>query len=285
MTVQQHTILPVDRFITVSDFTLHYLEWGTPTNPPLLLLHGGSAHAHWWDHIAGDLAREYRVVALDLRGHGDSTWMTPPAYEIEDYVADLEGVIAELGLASLSLLGHSLGGFIALTYASAHAETLRALVVVDMGLRLRQSRRLRLLSRLPAPIYQDEADLLNRFRLLPTDTRATSALLRSLARHSVRSLEDGRLTLKFDRATLTREPRDLASRLPRITCSALFLRGSDSQNLPAARLAELVTLCPRAHGLDIPGAGHHVFLDNPAAFLGAVRSFLNDTREELRCKT
>ena len=285
MTAQQHTILPVDRFITVSDFTLHYLEWGTPTNPPLLLLHGGSAHAHWWDHIAGDLAREYRVVALDLRGHGDSTWMTPPAYEIEDYVADLEGAVAELGLASLSLLGHSLGGFIALTYASAHAEMLRALVVVDIGLRLRQSRRLRLLSRLPAPIYQDEADLLDRFRLLPTDTRATSALLRSLARHSVRSLEDGRLTLKFDRATLIREPRDLAARLPRITCPALFLRGSDSQNLSATRLAELVALCPRAHGLDIPGAGHHVFLDNPAAFVGAVRSFLNDTSEELRCKT
>jgi pimeloyl-ACP methyl ester carboxylesterase len=285
MTVQPHTILPLDRFITISDFTLHYLEWGTPTNPPLLLLHGGSAHAHWWDHIAGDLAREYRVVALDLRGHGDSAWTTPPAYEIEDYVADLKEVIVELGLAPLSLLGHSLGGFIALTYASAHAETLRALVVVDMGLRLRQSRRLRLLSWLPAPIYQDEADLLNRFRLLPTDTQASSVLLHHLARHSVRSLEDGRLILKFDRATLTREPRDLASRLPHITCPALFLRGSDSQNLSATRLAELVTLCPRAHGLDIPGAGHHVFLDNPAAFLGAVRSFLNDTPEELRCKT
>jgi len=77
-------------------------------------------------------------------------------------------LIATLGLAPLILVGHSLGGFIALTYAPAHADALRALIVVDMGFRLRQSRRLRLLSRLPAPIYQDEADLLRRFRLLPT---------------------------------------------------------------------------------------------------------------------
>ncbi len=279
------SLAPHSHFIKIREVTLHYWEWGSPTNPPLLLLHGGSAHAHWWDHIAADLARDYRVLALDLRGHGDSAWTTPPAYEIEDYVADLEGVIATLKLAPLSLVGHSLGGFIALTYATANAEALRALVVIDMGFRLRQSRRLRLLSHLPAPIYQDEADLLDRFRLLPMETRTPSALLQHIARCSVCLLEDGRLTLKFDRATLIREPRDLASRLPHLTCPALFLRGSDSQNLSAATLAEMVALCPRARGLDIPDAGHHVFLDNSAAFLGTVRSFLHDTTKERRCKT
>jgi pimeloyl-ACP methyl ester carboxylesterase len=276
--------VPYSRFIKIQGAGLHYLEWGPPTNPPLLLLHGGSAHAHWWDHIAADLARDYRVLALDLRGHGDSAWTTPPAYEIEDYVADLAGVIAALKLAPLLLVGHSLGGFIALTYASANSEALRALVVVDMGFRLRQSRRLRLLSHLPASIYQDETDLLQRFRLLPTETRAPSALLHHIARHSVHPLEDGRLTLKFDRATLIREPHDLASLLPRIACPSLFLRGSDSQTLSAATLAEMVTLCPRARELDIPDAGHHIFLDNSAAFLGALRSFLYDTTEEHRCK-
>jgi pimeloyl-ACP methyl ester carboxylesterase len=264
---------------------LHYLAWGAPTNPPLLLLHGGSAHAHWWDHIAAELAREYWVLALDLRGHGDSAWITPPAYEIADYVADLKDVIATLGLAPLILLGHSLGGFIALTFASTHAEVLRALVVIDMGFRLRQSRRMRFLSHLPPPVYQDEEDLLRRFRLLPPETRAPAPLLHDIARHSVRRLADGRLSLKFDRAVLTREPRDLTAFLPRITCPTLLLRGSESQNLYAATLAEMVALCPCARGLDIPEAGHHVFLDNPAAFLGAVRTFLHDTTEEFTCKT
>ena len=285
MTFHPQPLSACSRVIRVRRTEVHYLAWGTPTNPPLVLLHGGSAHAHWWGHLAAELAREYWVLALDLRGHGDSAWVIPPAYEIEDYVADLEDFIATLGLAPLTLLGHSLGGFIALTYASARAEALRALVVVDVGFRLRQSRRLRLLSHLPAPVYQDEEDLLRRFRLLPPDTRAPTPLLHDMARHSVRRLADGRLSLKFDRATLTREPRDLAAFLPRITCPALFLRGGESQALSAAALAEMVALCPRAQGLAIPEAGHHVFLDNPAAFLGAVRDFLQDTTEEFPCKT
>jgi pimeloyl-ACP methyl ester carboxylesterase len=273
-------LAPNDRFITVRDFTLHYLEWGSPTNPPLLLLHGGSAHAHWWDHIAMDLARDYRVLALDLRGHGDNAWVTPPAYEVEDYVADLEMVVASLGLAPLVLVGHSLGGFIALTYATTHAEMVHALVVVDMGFRLRHSRRLQLLHRLPAPIYQGDAELLRRFRLLPEKTRAAPALLSHIARHSARPLADGRLTLKFDRATFEREPRDLAPLLSRLTCPALFLRGSESRNLSSEMLGEMVALCPQARGLEISDASHHIFLDNPAAFLGAVRGFLPEEKEE-----
>ena len=76
---------PTSRFIRVNGLSLHYLEWGEATNPALILLHGGSAHAHWWDHIAPTLARTYRVLALDLRGHGESAWTHPPAYEIADY--------------------------------------------------------------------------------------------------------------------------------------------------------------------------------------------------------
>jgi pimeloyl-ACP methyl ester carboxylesterase len=83
---------------------LHYLEWGDSTNPPLILLHGGSAHAHWWDHIASALGQDYRVLALDFRGHGDSSWVHPPAYEIEDYVADVAAFVAALKLTSFILL-------------------------------------------------------------------------------------------------------------------------------------------------------------------------------------
>jgi pimeloyl-ACP methyl ester carboxylesterase len=285
MTVHPQFMSPCSRVVRIRQTDLHYCEWGSPTNPPLLLLHGGSAHAHWWDHLAADLARAYRVLALDLRGHGDSAWVTPSAYEIEDYVTDVEAFVSTLGLTPLTLLGHSLGGFIALTYASVHAEALRALIVVDMGFRLRQSRRLRLLSHLPAPVYQDEEDLRRRFRLLPPETRAPSSLLHEIARHSVRRLPDGRLAPKFDRATLIREPRDLTASLSRIACPALFLRGSESQHLSATTLAEMATLCPQARGLDIPDAGHHLFLDNPGAFLHAVRNFLHDTTEEFTCKT
>lgn len=276
---------PRSHLLTVCGIKLHYLEWGLHTNPSLVLIHGGSAHAHWWDHIATELACEYRVLALDLRGHGDSAWATPPAYEITDYVADLEAVITTLGLSPLVLIGHSLGGFIALTYATLHAATLQALVVVDGGFRLPHSRRMRLLSRLPAPVYRDEADLLVRFRLLPEDTYATPALLQHIAWHSVRRLPDGRLTLKFDRASLLRQPCDLSSQLRDIACPTLLLRGSDSRNLPASTLTEMLALCPRAQGREIPAAGHHVFLDNPAIFLQTVHSFLDKEKEGSPCKS
>ena len=140
---------------------------GNPTAPPLVLLHGGAAHAHWWDHLAPLLAEQYHVVALDLRGHGDSSWVVPPAYEIEDYVGDLEEAFAALHLESPVLVGHSLGGFIALTYATRHAATLRGLIVVDMGFRLRSSRTMRFLRNMPSPHYENEDEVLRRFQLFP----------------------------------------------------------------------------------------------------------------------
>ena len=267
---------PRSHFIRVQSTDLHYLEWGSPANPSLVLLHGGAAHAHWWDHIAPRLARYYRVLAFDLRGHGYSGWIVPPAYEVEDYVADLEEVIATLNLAPLILLGHSLGGFVALTYASAHPAALRALVVVDIGARLGGSRFMRLLRSVPSPVYQDEADLLRRFRLLPVETHVTPALIQYIARSSVLSQVDGGLRLKCDRATLTRESRDLNARLGQITCPTLFLRGRDSLNLSAETLSKLVALCPQAQGVDIAGAGHHVFLDQPASFMDVIHGFLGE---------
>lgn len=266
---------PSNHFLDLPTVRLHYLEWGEPTSPPLLLLHGGSAHAHWWDHIAPVLANDFRIIALDLRGHGDSGWVPGgSAYQIEDYVADLIQVVAQLALPSFVLLGHSLGGFVAMSYASTYSQHLRALVIVDIGPRIGGSRFMRLLRQLPAPVYNNEAALHRRFRLLPQKTSASAELLRHIAQHSVRPCEDGRLVLKCDRATMNREPRDLRAQLPNIHCPMLVLRGGESHNLSPTTQEEMTRLCPQAHGREITGAGHHIFLDTPAEFLIEVRGFL-----------
>jgi pimeloyl-ACP methyl ester carboxylesterase len=276
MTLHSQPISAQSRFISVRGIRFHYLEWGSPHNAPLLLIHGGSAHAHWWDHIAVELVREYHVIALDLRGHGDSGWAVPPSYEIDDYVEDIAAVVTQLHLTPFTLVGHSLGGLISLSYATRYSTTLRALVIVDMGPRLQPSRRMQLLSRIPAPIYRDEADLVYRFRLLPEETWAEPALLQHIARHSARPLTDGRLTLKIDRATFVRGPHDVSAQLSQITCPTLLIRGGASQTLSLERATEMEALCPRLQLREVPGASHHVFLDQPVAFLEAVRHFLQD---------
>src|SRR6266498_1681214 len=79
-----------DRFVTVNGLRLHYLEWGAATRPSMILLHGIARHAHTFDHIASDFARDYHVLAVDMRGHGDSDWSPEGAYLVEDYVKDIE---------------------------------------------------------------------------------------------------------------------------------------------------------------------------------------------------
>ncbi|MGE0680792.1 MAG: alpha/beta fold hydrolase [Candidatus Binatia bacterium] len=276
---------PHSRFLSVRGANLHYLEWGTAENPPLMLIHGGSAHAHWWDHIAVELAQAYRVIALDSRGHGDSDRANPTSYEINDYVEDIAAVIVQLQLAPCVLIGHSLGGLIAMTYAIRHGQTLSSLVIVDMGPRLQQSRRMQLLSRVPTPIFANEEDLARRFRLLPEETWAAPELLHHIARHSAHALSDGRLMLKTDRATFVRQPHDVSAELSRITCPILLIRGGESKTLSLEVAQAMAAQCPRLRTIEIPGAGHHVFLDKPAAFLEVVRKFLHEQLEGTACKT
>lgn len=110
---------------------LHLLEWGEPGHPALAFLHGGSAHAHWFDAVAPAFADRFHVVALDQRGHGLSAWPRPPAYATEDFAADLLGVLDALGWSGAVVAGHSMGGHVAMAFAAWHPERVRALVVID----------------------------------------------------------------------------------------------------------------------------------------------------------
>src|SRR5712692_7589577 len=85
------------RIVRVGRLGLHYLEWGGAGRPPLLFLHGGSAHAHWFDAVAPAFADRHHVVSLDQRGHGESEWARPAAYATEEFAGDLQGFMDALG--------------------------------------------------------------------------------------------------------------------------------------------------------------------------------------------
>ena len=84
------TSLPVEKFVQVNGLRIHYLEWGSPTAPPLILLHGIARVAHCFDHLAPHFAQRFHVIAVDLRGHGESSWHPQGAYLVEDYTSDIE---------------------------------------------------------------------------------------------------------------------------------------------------------------------------------------------------
>src|SRR5437667_1669734 len=106
--------------VEVNRLRLHYLDWGTAGRPPLVALHGAYQQAHCWDLVAPALRDAYHVRALDLRGHGESDRHPAAAYALDDFLADLLGFLDTLGIEKVTLLGSSMGGRIAFTFAGTH---------------------------------------------------------------------------------------------------------------------------------------------------------------------
>jgi pimeloyl-ACP methyl ester carboxylesterase len=267
---------PRDRFVTVDGVRLRYRDWGGEGRA-LLALHGAAAHAHWWDPVAPHLARRLRVLALDWRGHGRSAWPRPPAYRSEDFAGDLRGVIAQLGLRDVVVAGHSLGGHNALAFAAWHPDRLARLVVVDARPHVNLERLRALQRRAPRPSteFPSLAAALARFRLRPSETTASPALLRTIARRGLVRLGPGRWRYRFDPACeRTRTPVDCWGLLPRITAPTLVVRGEHSTILDRDVARRMTKALPSATLEEVPGAHHHVTLDAPRALADCILAWL-----------
>src|SRR6516165_9882102 len=115
--------------VRCNNLNLNFLDYGTEGKRPLLFLHGGSAHAHWWDLVASRLVADYHALALDQRGHGDSDWSTDWAYGTRHYVSDLHELVSSWGFGPPVLIGHSMGAHNAMAYAARYGKTLRGVVM------------------------------------------------------------------------------------------------------------------------------------------------------------
>jgi pimeloyl-ACP methyl ester carboxylesterase len=125
---------PEGRRVDVDGTAISYLAWGDRSARGLVLVHGGGAHAHWWDHIAPLLALDRRVVALDLSGHGDSG--RRDTYTLGAWAAEVLAVAADAGLTEPpTVIGHSMGGLVTLRLASLQGARLAGAVVIDAPVR------------------------------------------------------------------------------------------------------------------------------------------------------
>jgi esterase len=271
----------VRRSLAVNGLALSALEWGTPGRPPLCFLHGGSAHAHWFDRVAPAFADRYHVLSLDQRGHGESEWPSSAdgvAYATEAFASDLDGLMRTLGWSDMALCGHSMGGHNAMAFAAWYPGRVRALAVADSRPAIPPDRLDRMHRRgHRRPLRHDTLEsAIRSFRLLPPDTAADPALLEHLARAGIVE-RDGRFLYRFDPACNgTRRPVDVWPLLGRITAPTLLVRGEHSPVLPRDMASEMVARIPRARLEETAGAYHHLVLDQPLAFTAVLARFLRE---------
>jgi pimeloyl-ACP methyl ester carboxylesterase len=277
---------PADRFYESQGLRLHYVDWGNESAPPLILVHGGLDHCRNWDAIARELQPHFHVMAPDLRGHGDSEWAKGSSYSLTDNVYDLTRLMRFAGLHDAALVGHSMGGMVALAYAGTYPGRVSRLVVLD-GAFLSGSQ--------PAPIHEqmsrwiDQLDRISEHqestfqtveeaakRLSARNKRLTRALALHLASHGVRKGADGLYRWKFDhyqraRAPYRLPPEDYIALWSRITCPTLLMWGDESfLPDPAGLLAHF----KGAELQKIAGAGHWLHHDRLDVVLASLRRFL-----------
>ena len=279
---------PAARFYESQGLQLHYADWGNEAAPPLILIHGGLDHCRNWDAVAKELQPHFRIVAPDLRGHGDSEWAKGSSYSLSDNVHDLTRLMRVLNVQDAAIVGHSMGGMIALAYAGTYPDRVSRLAVLD-GAFLSGSQ--------PAPIAERMSrwiDQLERIsehepsafktieeaaqRLSARNRRLTPELALHLARHGVRQNADGLYRWKFDhyqraRAPYRLTPEDYADLWSRITCPTLLMWGSESF-LPDPEAAGLLAHFRQAELVKLDGAGHWLHHDRLGEVLASLRGFL-----------
>ena len=274
---------------------LHYVDWGNPDAPPLLLLNGGRDHCRNWDWVATDLARDWHVIAPDLRGHGDSAWSPDGNYGMTAFVYDLAQLIHGLKLAPLTIVAHSLGGNIALRYTGLYPDKVARIVAVEglgpspamlatrdaktFDTRLRDwIDEVRGLSARQPKRYASVDDALA--RMMAENKHLCEAQARHLTRHGVLQNEDGSYSWKFDNYIRGFSPvdmpySDLQALWSRITCPTLLVYGAESWASNPAVDGRIDAFANAQVEL-FEGAGHWVHHDRTDDFIRVVRAFLGE---------
>ena len=252
--------------VVVDGATISFRSWGELRQrvPDVLLVHGGAAHARWWDHLAPLLATDRRVAAIDLSGHGDSAHRSE--YSVQRWTDELTAVISAGGLGERPVVvGHSLGGLVTAALARREGPGLGGAVIVDSPLDARGPGA----AFGAARVYPTQADAVARFRPVPAQSMLpwVAAHIAKVSVHEV----PGGWGWKFD-------PRivDIADELPTsldgLRCPVVLVAGEhgllSKDALQGVAESDAVAL------LEVPGAGHAMMLDQPLALLAAIRGVL-----------
>lgn len=269
----------------VSGANIELLTWGERGKPGLLFLHGNGAHADWWSFIAPFFAADYRVAAMSWSGMGNSGHRQH--YTLDLFVAEILAVANAAGLFDAGkplVVGHSFGGMPLIACAARHGEQLRAVITVDSPVmsperrRDRRSRRGPLKQPRPNRVYPTLQEALNRFRFQPEQPCENLYIADFIARTSLKQVaEDAEtpagFTWKFDPFMW----KDYHDGKPHIDMTAakcpvamIFAEKSVFLRDGVIEYAQEVAP-PGSPCIMIPEAWHHIMVDQPLAFVSALR--------------
>ncbi|MFZ6003208.1 MAG: alpha/beta fold hydrolase [Actinomycetota bacterium] len=269
------------RAVEVGGASISYLAWGEPGRRGLVFVHGGAAHAHWWTHVAAPFAADFRVLAIDLSGHGDSDHR--PTYSLDQWAEEVMAVAGHGEVAAQPVVvGHSMGGFVTIVTAARHGSELGGVIVCDSPVTE------------PDPeiepsatqafgrggrVYDDVEEAVRRFRTVPPQDDYLDYVLDHVARRSLRAREAG-WAWKFDRRVFEQFSGQLRHvslpYLRKVTCRFALLRSQRGLVTPDISATMYEALGRRAPLIELPEAGHHAMLDQPLVLITALRSLLAD---------
>lgn len=266
---------------TVNGAMISYLAWGASGRRGLVFVHGGGAHAHWWTHVAATFATDFRVLALDLSGHGDSDHRRD--YSLEQWTEEVVAVADDGGITGRPVVvGHSMGGFVTIVTAARHGQRLDGVIVCDSpvtepdpeitshaGNAFGSGRR----------TYASVDEAVARFRTVPPQEHYLDFVMDHVARHSLRETPDG-WVWKFDRHIFEQFAGALRfvslPYLQQVECRFALLRSECGLVTPDIGASMYEALGRRAPVVELPEAGHHAMLDQPLLLITALRTLLAD---------
>ena len=270
----------VDRYVTVNGLRIHYLDFGGDGRQPLIMLHGIGRVAHTFDHVASHFNQNYHVMAVDMRGHGDSDWDPKAAYLVEDYVKDIEGLAQQLRLRNIVIWGNSTGGRVAQVFAGLHPDLVAAVIAEDVGPERPREIADGFTSRLKQEDEKGWASENELFAQLKTGSpRTADEILRAYAHFGSKKRPDGRVIWKRDPGIGNGfVPTELWRFVRQIKSPIIYVLGGRSTIVPAATQEELRKTLPQVQIVTMPGLGHYPSEENPKDFLPIVDGFLAKTK-------
>jgi pimeloyl-ACP methyl ester carboxylesterase len=264
--------------VTLADGrTMSALRWGTG-DPVVVLLHGGGQNAHTWDTVA--LALDVPLVAVDLPGHGHSSWRDDGRYDVESMADDVAVIVGELAPSAAVVVGMSLGGLTSLALASRHPSLVRTLMLVDITPGVTPTKVKAVTDFINGPQAFASFDDLLRRTVEHNPTRSLSSLRRGIL-HNARQLDDGSWEWRYDRRK-AREGRpdepvatsDGWEAIGNLTCPLVLVRGAASPVVDDEDVAELRRRREDAVVHVVEGAGHSVQGDRPLQLAALINDIL-----------